>query len=379
MGLYFDNAATSFPKPEAVYRAVDGFLREGAANPGRSGHRMAVAAAGVVARCRQRLARLLGAPDPARVVFTPGCTEALNLALKGWVRPGDRVVTTSLEHNAVARPLVGLAERGVAVARTRCPGGRFDLAAFREALGPGARLAVVTHASNVTGEVLPLEAIAAACRERAVPLLVDAAQTAGSLCLDAAALGVAFMAVPGHKGLLGPPGVGALYIADGYDPEPLVEGGTGTHSQEDEQPLTLPDRYESGTPNGPAIAGLDAALAWIEEMGMNTIRRCEDAWTGRLWEGLAGIEGVTLHGPPPGGERAAVVTLSLDGWDPQEAALVLDERFDIQCRAGLHCAPWAHASLGTLPGGTLRLAPGFFNTRAECEAVVAAVRELAAA
>jgi cysteine desulfurase/selenocysteine lyase len=379
MPTYLDNAATSHPKPAAVYSAADEFLRHGAGNPGRGSHRRATEAAGLVARCRMRLARLLGVPVPARVVFTPGCTHALNLALKGLLRPGDRVATTSLEHNAVARPLRSLERRGVIVDRAPCPEGQFDWSAFRARLTPETRLAVVVHASNVTGEVLPVAEIATACAALGVPLLVDAAQTAGALPTPARDWGQVLVALAGHKGLLGPTGVGALYVAEGLEPQPLVEGGTGTRSESDEQPETLPDRFESGTLNGPGLAGLEAALAWLEERGVATVRKSELALTEHLARELAAIPGVRVYGPPAGADRAAVVSFTLADWDPQDLAPVLDERFDVQCRAGLHCAPWAHQSLGTFPGGTVRFSPGPFTTEAEVETAVSAVRQVAGA
>ncbi|HTE19339.1 MAG TPA: aminotransferase class V-fold PLP-dependent enzyme [Armatimonadota bacterium] len=379
--MYFDNAATSFPKPEAVYQTMDRFLRTAGANPGRGGHHIAVEADRTLARARAQLAKLLNAPRPESVVWAANCTDALNLALKGLLQPGDHVVTTGLEHNSVARPLRSLERRGVEVTRVPCPGGVFDLPAFLHAIRPETRLVAMVHASNVSGLVLPVREVGAACRKRGVRLLVDAAQTAGVLSLDVREIGADMVAMPGHKSLLGPPGTGALYIAEGVELAPLKEGGTGSVSEQEEQPDRLPDRYESGTQNTVGIAGLGAGVEWILDTGRETIRRREEALVTQLWEGLAETPGVTLHGPPPreGEERAAVVSLTLEGWEPTDAALVLDQQFDIQCRPGLHCAPWAHRSLGTFPNGTLRLSPGPFNTAEEVDAVVRAVRELCGA
>ena len=372
--MYFDNAATSFPKPECVYQALDQFARTSAANPGRSGHRMAVAADRAIAAARQRLATLLNAPDPRRIVWTSNCTGALNQALKGLVRSGDHLVTTQLEHNSVARPLRVLERRGAEVTRVPCPEGRFDPALFVAALRPDTRLAVLTHASNVTGEVLPIGEIAVECRRLGVRVLVDAAQTAGVFPLDVRALGVDLLAMPGHKSLFGPPGTGALYVAEGVELEPLTEGGTGSQSEFDEQPDRLPDRFEAGTLNSVGIAGLGAAVEWLLATGTETIRAHEEVLLARLWHGLREIPGVTLYGPPPGPQRAAVLSFNLDGWEPTDLAGVLDQSFDVQCRPGLHCAPWAHRSLGTFPSGTIRLSPGYFNTEGEVEEVVSAVR-----
>jgi cysteine desulfurase / selenocysteine lyase len=378
--IYLDNAATTFPKPEAVYRAMDSFMRTAAANPGRSGHGMALQADVVVARARQALARLLNAPAPERIVWTANCTEALNLALKGLLRPGDTVVTTALEHNAVARPLRALErQRGIRLVRVPCPGGVPDLDALLEAVRPGTRLVVMVHVSNVSGAALPVAEVGERCRQVGARFLVDAAQSAGSLPLDVRAMGIDLLAVPGHKGLFGPPGTGALYVGEGVELEPLKEGGTGSASERDEQPAELPQRYESGTLNSVGIAGLGAGVEWLLETGREAVRRRETALTERLWNGLAELPGVTLYGPPADGRddaRGAAMSLNLEGWDPTDAAQVLDESFGIQCRPGLHCAPWAHRSLGTFPAGTLRLSPGYFNTEEEMDAAVGAVREL---
>jgi len=293
------------------------------------------------------------------------------------------VVTTALEHNAVARPLRALERRGVRVTRVPCPGGRFDLPSFLSAIQPNTRLVAMHHASNVTGAVLPVAEVGAYCRERGVLLLVDAAQSAGVLPLDVRELGVDLLAMPGHKGLYGPPGTGALYIGEALELAPLREGGTGSLSETDEQPTGLPDRFESGTVNSIGIAALGAAVEWLEATGVETIHRHELQLAAQLWAGLASVPGVALHGPPPesvpSGERVGVVSFNLEGWEPTDAAVTLDQSFDIQCRPGLHCAPWAHQSLGTFPAGTIRLSPGYFNTPAEAEAVVDAVRQLAGA
>lgn len=376
--MYLDNAATSFPKPESVYRAMDQFLRTAGANPGRSGHRMAVEADRVIARARARLARLLNAPRPERVVWTANCTEALNLALKGALRPGDRAVTTALEHNSVARVLRALERRGVEVVRVPCPGGRFDLCTFLAQIQPGTRMVAMTHASNVTGEVLPVGEVGAACRRVGALLLADLAQTAGSLPVDVRAMNIGLAAMPGHKALMGPPGTGALYVGEGIEIAPLREGGTGSVSEQDVQPAGLPDALESGTVNSVGIAGLGAGLEWLEQTGIAAVHAREMALLQQLWCGLAEIPGVTLYGPHPGEDRVAVLSCTLAGWEPSDAAAVLDQSFDVQCRPGLHCAPWAHQSLGTLPAGTIRFSPGYFNTEDEVERLIQAVREMSA-
>ncbi len=372
---YLDNAATSFPKPDEVYQGMDRFLRECGASPGRGGYTAAAHAARAVMQARQKVARFLGAADARRVIWTSGCTAALNLALKGLLHPGDTVVATHLEHNAVARPLRSLEAKGVRLVRVPCPAARFDCDAYLRALEEAPALAVIPHASNVTGEVLPLAEVGAACRALGVPLLVDAAQTAGALPVDVAHCSL--LAIPGHKGLFGPPGIGALWVGPEIVLEPLIEGGTGSQSEMDRQPDRLPERFESGTLNTPGIVGLDAGVTWVERVGREVIHAREQEWTALLWEGLGKIDGVHRHGPPPGPERAAVVSFTLGGWAPTDLAAVLDEAFGVQCRAGLHCAPWAHVALGTFPSGTVRLSPGYFNTEAELERALDAVRQVA--
>jgi cysteine desulfurase family protein len=379
--IYLDNAATSWPKPEPVYEAADRALRELGGNPGRSGHRMAVEAGRAIGETRLLLARLFGASDPERFVFTANATEAINLALKGLLAPGDRAVTSSMEHNSVARPLRALEARGVEVEKLAAsPERGLDPALLDAALAARpAKLVVLAHASNVTGAVNPLRELGAVCRARGALFLVDAAQTAGSLPIDIAGDRIDLLAFPGHKGLLGPQGTGGLYIAPGAEPEPLAEGGTGTDSRSLEQPRACPERYESGTRNTPGIAALGAALRYILDRGLGSIEAAESLLLARLVEGLSRIEGVRLFGPPPGARRAGAVSILVRGFDPAEAAAVLDREFGIAVRAGLHCAPDAHATMGTLDGGTVRISPGLFTTGEEIELCLEALAQIAAA
>jgi cysteine desulfurase / selenocysteine lyase len=376
--IYLDNAATSFPKAPGVAEAMADFVRHQAGNPGRGGHTLAVGAQAMVADTRRRLAAFLGVGDPSRVVFALNATDALNLALWGLVRPGDRVVTTSMEHNSVARPLAALAERGASVERVPCgPDGRLDLDDLVRALRASrARLVAMPHASNVSGTLLPAREVARAAHEHGALFLLDAAQTAGVVPLAAEELGVDLLAVPGHKGLLGPTGTGALYVAPGVKLTPLRQGGTGTHSEEERQPDELPEALEAGTPNTVGLAGLGASLRWLAERAPGRIRAHEAALTARLLAGLAAIEGLRVHGPADPAERVAVVSVTHPGWEPSDLAAALDGSFGVAVRAGLHCAPLAHRTLGTFPAGTLRLAPGCFTTAEEVDQAVAALGAL---
>jgi len=377
--IYLDNAATSWPKPPAVAASIVDFLEHRAGNPGRSGHALAVAADAVVAATRSELAALFGAPDPARIVFTLNATDALNMALWGLLVPGDRVVTTSMEHNAVVRPLHALAERGVIVTRVACaPDGTLDLDDLDRALRSGpVRLVAMCHASNVVGTILPARDAARLAHEHGSLFLLDAAQTAGVLPIDVREMGIDLLAVPGHKALLGPTGTGALYVAPGVRLTPLRQGGTGTRSGEEHQPEELPAGLEAGTLNTVGIAGLGASLRYLRGRGREAIHAHETSLTARLIHGLADVAGVTIHGARDAALQVATVSLSLDGWEPVDVAAALDSSFGIAVRAGLHCAPVAHRTLGTFPRGTVRLSPGLFSTNEDVDRAVTAIRKLA--
>ncbi len=376
--MYFDNAATSWPKPRAVCDAAASYLGERGGNPGRSGHRMSLEAGRTVDATRCLLAQLFNAPGPERMIFTSNATEAINLALKGFLSPGDHVVTSSMEHNAVARPLEALRARGVGVTKVPTPPERgLDPAAVEAALLPETKLVVVCHASNVAGTINPIAEIGELCRRRGIAFLVDAAQTAGCLPIDVRAMGIDLLAFPGHKSLFGPQGTGGLCIAPGIALDPLVEGGTGTESESLLQPESCPERYESGTLNLPGIAGLGAGIRFILDEGLKRIRETESALVASLMEGFAKVEGVTQYGPPSGAERAPVVSIDIAGVDPLEAAVILDSHFDIAVRAGLHCAPDAHRSMGTFSRGTIRFSPGLFTTQTEIDVCVEAVTTIA--
>lgn len=379
--IYLDNAATSFPKPPQVSEAIADLLAHRAGNPGRSGHALATAAQAVVADTRRLLAALFGARDPSRVVFALNATDALNTALWGLLRPGDRVVTTSVEHNAMVRPLSTLAERGVAVARVPCaPDGTLDLDDLARALEAAPTRAVaMTHASNVCGTILPVQDAARLAHRHGAVLLVDAAQTAGVLPIDVVEMGIDLLAFPGHKGLLGPTGTGGLYVSPEVRLAPLRQGGTGTRSEEERQPEELPEALEAGTVNTVGIAGLGAALRVLQELGLARVQAHEAALATRLLTGLRDIPGVRVHGTGDPRRQLAVVSITVDGWEPVDLGAALDSTFGIAVRPGLHCAPIAHRTLGTFPHGTVRLSPGISTTEEEIDQALAALRGLAGA
>jgi len=374
MSIYLDNAATSHPKPESVYRAVDHALREIGASPGRGGYRKGLDASRLLFEAREALAALFGIRDSSRVVFTGSATESLNLAILGLLRPGDHAITTTMEHNSVVRPLRLAETRGVQVSRIACDRLGFvnprDIAA---AIRTDTRLIIVTHCSNVTGSIQPIGEIGYLAGRAGIPLLVDAAQSAGVLPIDVEEMGASLLAAPGHKGLLGPQGTGILYVAPGVSPAPLMVGGTGSHSSDEVQPEDMPDRYESGTHNMPGIAGLLAGVEFIRLTGSNPIRKKEAALVSSLKDGLSRIPGVTIHGPLPSQEQGGIVSFTLRGADPSLVGFTLDREFDIDVRVGLHCAPDAHRTIGTYPEGTVRVSPGWFTTEGDIEAFLRAM------
>ena len=381
MSIYLDNAATSYPKPEQVYQAVNHALREVGASPGRGGHRRSLEAGRIMFLAREAVARLFSIPDSSRIIFTHNATGALNLALHGTLLAGDHVITTSMEHNSLLRPLYALRREGVEL--TVVPAGSdgiVDPEQISRALRPSTRMLAVGHVSNVCGSIQPIGEIAAICRAAGALFLVDAAQSAGYIDLDVVSTGIDLLAAPGHKGLLGPPGTGLLYVAPGVALRPTVEGGTGTSSTSEEQPLTMPDGFEAGTHNLPGIAGLKAGVEFILERGIDAIRRHEQSLIMEAEQLLRRIPGVTVYGPKDPGLRASVLSFNLAGVDASLLAAQLDHDFDIAVRAGLHCAPQAHRTLGTLPEGTLRISPGWFTTREEIaffsEAVIQCVSKI---
>ncbi len=380
--IYFDNAATSWPKPPPVIEAMSRFMTKVGANPGRSAHRLSIEAGRIIYETREALARLFNVDDPLRIVFGLNATEALNLALHGLLGPGDHVITSSMEHNSVMRPLRALGERGsVEVHVVPCSSeGVLDPDDLRRAVKAHTKMIVLNHASNVVGSLLPIAEAGEIARAHDVLLLVDAAQTAGAYPLDMKALGIDLLAFTGHKALFGPQGTGGLCIGQRVpvnDLQPLKQGGTGSLSEREEQPPFLPDKCESGTPNTVGLAGLRAGVDFVREQSVEAIRLHEVELTQRLITGLLDIRGVTLYGGHDAEMQIANVSFNVEGLTPSEVGLILDERHSIMSRVGLHCAPAAHRTIGTFPVGTVRFALSYLNTAEEVDAAVQAVRQIA--
>ena len=384
--IYLDNAATSFPKPDFVFRGMDAFVRSSAANPGRSGHRRAIEAEAMIAATRRLLARLFGCPRPERVVFTLNATDALNMAIKGVLRQGDHAITSVLEHNSVSRPLNQMEKDGT-ITLTRLPanGGHFiDPDDVARAFAPKTRLVAVTHASNVTGTIQPVGAIGRIARERGALLLVDASQSAGIVPIDVEKDAIDLLAFTGHKALLGPTGTGGLVVGERAVIAPWREGGTGGDSSSPVQPSEFPHRLEGGTPNVFGIAGLREGAKILLERGVESILSHEREMLAVFYRALKDPARYSWYGADHviagqrGEGRVGLVGINLPGFAPAEMAAILDEQFDIAVRAGLHCAPYAHKHLGTFPQGTVRLSMGLLTTADEMRAAAGAFDEVSA-
>ena len=376
--VYLDNAAATWPNPPEVIAAMARFLGEIGANPGRSGHPASVEAARAVYRTREAVADLLGLSDPLRVIFTINATHALNLAMNGLLTAADHVVTTSMEHNSVMRPLRALEESGMELTVVGCSAeGLLDPAAIERALRPETAMIVVNHVSNVVGTIQPIAEVATIARARKVLLLVDGAQSAGSIPVDVDGTGIDLFVFTGHKALCGPTGVGGLLISDRVDASrirPLVRGGTGSASEMEAQPDFLPDQLESGTLNVVGLAGLEAAIGWLREQGVETIRARERELTARLIEGLEDAPGARVYGTLDAGRQTGVVSFTIENMDPAETDLRLNDDFGISARVGLQCSPASHKTIGTFPQGTERLSVGPFTTPDDIDYAVGAVR-----
>jgi len=379
--IYVDNAATSYPKAPGVSSAVKRCLDEVSGSVNRSSFANFPEAQEVVWETREKIAALFNVPAAENVVFTMNVTQALNFLLKGLLRPGDHILVSSLEHNALMRPLLQLQKQGVEFSRIKGDReGRVRLADFEAQIRPNTKMVAVTHASNVCGTILPVEEIGELCARRGLLFILDAAQTAGILEIDFQKIQAHALAFTGHKGLLAPQGIGGFVIDSelAEQMEPLISGGTGSLSEQEEVPPYLPDKFEAGTLNLPGIYGLHAALNYLENTGLEAIRAKEQALARILMEGFTNMEGVVLVGPASLEDRVAVISVDFPDRDNGEVTYKLEKFYGIQTRCGLHCAPAAHKTLGTFPRGTVRFSPGWFNTKGEMQAVLAAVQEILA-
>ena len=379
--IYLDNAATSYPKPEGVSAAMKSYLDDVGATINRSVYGSAQDAGLVTLQLRERLKRIFHFPEPVtHVVLTPGATWGLNMAIKGFLKPGDHCIVSSMEHNAVMRPLLQL--DGVAFDRIPCDGeGLLNPGDIAPLIRPNTKLLVMAHGSNVCGSVQDAKTVGEICKQHGIAFLLDAAQTAGHYPVDFEDFGLSALCVPGHKGLLGPSGIGALLMTDAFARalNPIVAGGTGSASDSELLPDYLPDRFESGTPNLPGIYGWEAALRFVEEMGVDTLRNHEMALCQRFLKGLETIEGAALCGTKNLDRRVGVVSVDFRNKDNGSAAFELETDYGILTRCGLHCAPSAHKTLDTFPRGTVRFSLGFANNEAHVDAALAAIKAISEA
>ena len=378
--IYLDNAATSWPKPDSVYKSVTEAMKYKGGNPGRSAHKLSIAAGQVLEKTRFSLSRLFGIEDPKHIVFCQNATDALNLAINGVLKPGEHIITSSMEHNSVTRPIEYQILKGVECTKLKMdPVVGIDTEELKKAIKDNTRLVVITHASNVTGTINPIQKIGEICRNEKIVFLVDAAQTAGAVPIYIEKMGIDMLAFPGHKGLLGPLGTGGLYIAEGLDVNPLRFGGTGVFSDMKLQPDELPYRYESGTQNVHGLAGLNEGVQYILSRTVESIFEHEQKLTSLLTNELAKISGVSVYGYPYDNARSTAVSINIESVDCLDAAMILDTSFDIAVRSGLHCAPDAHITIGTAKtGGTIRASAGVFTTEDDIMRYVEAVKEITA-
>lgn len=379
--IYFDNAATSWPKPPGVKEAMVKFMEEIGANPGRSGHLLSIEAARILYETREAFSTLFRVKDPSRIVFTLNATESINLALKGLLRPGDHIITSSMEHNSVMRPLRYLEKKGVELSILPCSSnGTLNPQDAERKIKSNTKMIILNHASNVIGTLLPIKEVGLIARNHNLLFLVDAAQTAGAYPIDMETEKIDLLAFTGHKSLYGPQGTGGLVIGERIEEKemiPLKQGGTGSRSEFEEQPDFLPDRFESGTPNGVGIAGLLAGIQFVLEKGTEHIRQYESNLIEKLINGLEEIPQIKLYGSENKEERMATLSFNIAQLSPSNVSFYLEKEFGILCRPGLHCAPSAHKTMGTFPEGTVRFSLSYFNTEEEVDRAIDALNSIA--
>lgn len=375
MMIYLDNAATTFPKPQEVYDEVMRCMKEYGANPGRSGHKLALEAGRVIYNTRELLGEMFNIKNPMNIVFTCNGTDGLNTAIKGILKPGDHVITSTMEHNSVLRPLKSLEKTGVELTIIQCDKeGFIDLNDIEKSIKENTKAIITTHASNVIGTIFPIEKIGVIAKQNNLIYIVDAAQTAGLYDIDVEAMNIDVLVFPGHKSLLGPQGTGAMYISEKVCIDCTKQGGTGSASESLVQPDIMPDKFESGTPNTPGIAGLGRGIKFIMDIGMGNIREHEEKLTQRFLDELSKIEEVIVYGPKDSKKQAPTVSINIKGADSSEVGYILDSEFDIAVRTGLHCAPLAHETVGTLESGTIRFSIGYFNTEEDIDRSIEAIK-----
>jgi cysteine desulfurase family protein len=377
--IYFDNAATSWPKPPETIAAMQNYMQNIGGSPGRSGHRLSIEAARIVFDTREKLSQLFNVADPLRIVFTGNATEALNIAIFGFLKTGDHVITSGMEHNSVMRPLRAMEAKGIGITVVVCDSdGLLDSANIVKAIKKNTKAIYITNASNVTGTIMPVSDIGRIAREHGLILCVDAAQTAGCYPIDVAEMNIDLLAFTGHKALFGPSGTGGLYIREGLEKsiEPLCVGGTGSRSEVEVQPDFMPDRFEAGTPNTVGIAGLGAGVEFVLSQNVVQIKSKEEKLVKIFIDGVGEMPGIILYGQKSVERRTPVVSFNIDGMDPAAAALELDEQFGIMSRSGLHCAPSAHKTIGTYPMGTVRFSFSYFNTEEQIISSIEALRKI---
>ncbi len=375
--IYLDNAATTFPKPESVYNAISDCMKNYCANPGRAGHKLSMRAAREIYNARENIAKLFNIDNPMNIIFTSNATDSLNLAIKGSVNENDHIITTSMEHNSVIRPIKALEAYGVENTVVNCDKhGFLNIEDLEKAIKPNTKLIVTTHASNVCGTLVDIKKVGEIAKKHKILYLVDASQTAGVYNIDTKEMNIDMLAAPGHKCLFGPQGTGILYIREGLNVNILKEGGTGSKSEDLFQPNLVPDKYESGTHNTPGIAGLNAGVKFILEQGIDNIRKHEEDLCQYMMDKLNEVPNVIIYGPQNVKYKAAVIALNLGNMDSGEVTFLLDSQYDIAVRSGIHCSPLAHMTLGTLEQGVVRFSLGYFNTKEEIDKVIDALKEI---
>ena len=378
-GIYFDQAATSYPKPKSVVEAMVHFMSEVGVNVGRGSYREAYTADSVVYETRELLKTLFNASDSKNVIFTANITQSLNMVLKGYLKPGDHVLVSAMEHNAVMRPLIQLKANGVTFDRIPCTSeGELILESIEGLIKNNTKAIIMTHASNVCGTMMPIEEVGKLCEKHRLKFIVDAAQTAGVIDIDMKAMHIDVLTFTGHKSLLGPQGIGGFLLTDemALSIEPYIAGGTGSFSHTEDMPSQMPDKFEAGTLNTPGVYGLNAALKYLMALGLNEIRNKEMALTQMFLEGLKRFPNVTVIGKQETFNRTAVVSIQIEGIDIAHVAYLLDKEYHIMTRVGLHCAPHAHKTLGTYPIGTLRFSFGHLNTPDEIQTCIEALETI---